>query len=141
MSREIKFRAWDIEKKKMRHIIMNLKYALHGLIACQWCDGATLDNHWLENNADCVGGKDGFILMQYIGLKDKDGVEEFFDDIVEHTDAQGTRIGVILWDIDMCCMCINFPSTKSRVYGGRVLFEGAKIIGNIHQNGDLLNGK
>ena len=136
MSREIEFRAWDIEAKKMRHIIMNLKYALHGLIACQWCDGATLDNHWLENNADCVGGKDGFILMQYTGLKDKNGVEIFDGDIVRISNNDYIcKYRTTNWSGEFRFMIL--PHEK--------WFDGSdrekEIIGNIHQNPELLEGK
>lgn len=161
MNREIKFRAWDIEAKKMRHIIMNLKYALHGLIACQWCDGATLDNHWLENNADCVGGKDRFILMQYTGLHDSTrnkefpgGREIYEGDICKihiFTQELGENMGVMEGErefvAEICFDCICGLSVKNSegdsgplyMYNG---FEDSEeqitIIGNIHQTPNLL---
>jgi len=73
------------------------------------------------------------------GFKDKNGVEIFFNDLVKYEDSMGVRIGVILWDGDFCHICIEFNGkTKSRRYGGKELFRDCEVVGNIHQNKDLL---
>ena len=131
MSRELKFRAWDIEAKKMRHIIMGLRYALHGLIACEWCDGGTLDTQWLQNDADCVGGKDRFILEEWTGLLDKEGVKIYEGDVVRHRGGDTWVVEFEYGEADgwswqgYSCFC------KSE--WGRI-----EIVGNIHQNPELL---
>ena len=134
MSREIKFRAWDIEAKKMRQIIMGLRFALHGLIACEWCDGATLNNHWLQNNADCVGGKDRFVLMQFTGLLDKNNVEIYGSDIVEFAGEGGSEYEVV-YDDDVAAFAIHNWDTSTHTFFYELSQEDTlKVIGNIHQN-------
>jgi len=75
--RGTKFRAWDIEAKEMRYIITDLHYALHGLVSCIWMDSGTCDQFGLLNDADCVGGKDRFILEQFTGEIDRKRTPEF----------------------------------------------------------------
>jgi len=111
--REIKFRVWDIEKKQMLHI--------HTL--------------FLKNKDEiCPPG----ILMQYTGLKDKNGKEIYEGDIV-HFQSQFSHESfteVVGWEIE--------NGDEMGTYTGFGLFYKAKeyeVIGNIYENPELLETK
>jgi len=111
---EIKFRAWDTKEQKMYYdsflIYANGKFA--------WRNSPEEEN---ENH----------ILMQYTGLKDKNGVEIYEGDIIECADwvedahAYNTWIRVVTW-------C----STNGMWIG--IDGEVNKILGNIHENPELM---
>lgn len=70
------------------------------------------------------------ILMQYIGINDKDNIEIFEDDIVDicRNNDENNIYRVHIKDIR------NIPQ---ELFGSS--FTWCKIVGNIHQNLDLLN--
>lgn len=120
--REIKFRAWDTIGEYM--------YAnAHGGIETR--HGVT---HFEE-----VIGNQLLILMQYTGLKDKNGKEIYEGDVVKYKDDKdGVR--AVLWSDKIGAFVIGrFNTVGTSLLG--LYFEEMEIIGNIYENPELLEDK
>ena len=115
VSREIKFRAWDKEKRQMEYID---------------------DLYWFEENGVHDGGGEGFHtsydLMQYTGLLDKNGKEIFEGDIVQ-SEFDGD-LETVYFDEKT----LQFNTTDRWLWMLRGRLE---VIGNIHENPELLEAK
>lgn len=120
MNREIKFRAWNEEEKK----IMN-----------------PIDLSQAREHFDWLGIKD-MPLMQYTGLKDKNGVEIYEGDI--------TNFGVVGYYTDLnwdgggsLHPGFFFDGGEMNYNDGFYNFTGTdeciEIIGNIYENPELLH--
>lgn len=123
--RELKFRAWDKENEEyMNGYDVLLKY-----------DGSVISRYALA-----VFDTDmpvNVIIEQYTGLKDKNGKEIYEGDIVEYTTCyygNEKRHRKVVeweeWDSD------DFGEPHNLGYFD--LSEGMEIIGNIHENPELL---
>lgn len=117
--REIKFRAWTGgEMRTDAHFCIS-----EGVITTHEDDGACGDpeccgdrSYWDEEHED-------WILMQYTGLKDKNGKEIYEGDIVNRFYSDGEVIGKLEIKIPDC------------FYGER---KDMEVIGNIHENPVLI---
>lgn len=121
--REIKFRAWDKVNELMSEVtsltynninqqltILNKK----GHFSCLFCD---------------------VVLMQYTGLKDKNGLEIYEGDIIELY-LDGKYISNYICEFkDGCFMFKEIGSD----WIGRITNADIEIIGNIYKNPELLS--
>ena len=133
--REIKFRAWDKRKHEM---IMRPQIP-----------------------APCMTESDLWILMQYTGLKDKNGKEVYEGDILKYTrkkwycpdhpehDKDLKETCLVYWDDEKYGFCNDARDETGRIYAsGHLGFEDRRaesviieIIGNIYENPELLEKK
>ena len=127
--REIKFRVWDPAEKQM-------------------CPVIVADFQDIKAKAFCrfpKSGTQGIIsadLMQYVGAKDKNGVEIYEGDIIRGRTGRYQVDCVVRWSMGNCgfiaeptiiertYLCLNPGSTKSY-----------EVIGNIYENPELVSNQ
>ena len=121
--REIKFRAWDLYNECMFNV---------GDIDWRHCFVG-------EMEADHQRYLKDVILMQYTGLKDKNGLDIYEGDIIEEylSDSEDDNYlysGVIVYFNTEFCLKIKNDTYIKLVNTGNNL----EVIGNIYQNPELL---
>jgi uncharacterized phage protein (TIGR01671 family) len=120
--REIKFRGWGKIDKKM-HFIDKLEWEEGDLL---WV-GSYINNFELDQMGDIV-------LMQYTGLKDKNGKEIYEGDILT------SRI-MIACNLFFNNLGIVDLPLQEQWAGLSTELEKEKVIGNIYENPELLKVK
>lgn len=129
MKREIKFRIWNKVDKVMLlpesqcDLILSLGGYLYSRFDKEW---ETMDN---------------YVVMQYIGLEDKNGSNIYDGDIIEIRHPYKDRMfsGVVSWEGYMWS-CKEFYFTHFDV-PSEIFSEGTEyieIIGNIYENTELI---
>lgn len=134
MSREIKFRVWDIENEEYRN----------GNDALLRCDGSAISRYALGSlDTDMPVN---VIIEQYTGRKDKNGKEIYEGDIVEEDIdfnskmTDGTFKYKVYWDEDELCWSL-VPIGSGSIHNDLwELNASRRVIGNIHENPELLGG-
>ena len=106
--KKIKFRAWDKERKEMVILEPNTSYS----------------------------GYKNFDLMQFIGIKDKNGKEIFEGDIVKGWWDTTSEIFKIIFNDNLASFDGELPNGEPVVFDDYIRME---ILGNIYENKELLN--
>lgn len=131
MNREIKFRAWDTESNKYRNMIPFKK----GWIDSDAWDDAHEEAALMLYPSSPLWHKDRFIYEQFTGLKDKNDKEIYEGDIVKCRQIWLISIHENpIWSNEV----VRFFGGGFCLTGIKTTFEDCEIIGNIHENPELL---
>jgi hypothetical protein len=120
MQDRFKFRAWDTENREWVYVQMGHSDGIPPI-----SKPVVFDGNW-----QCV-------IMQYTGLKDKNGKEIFEGDIIKAKSYGSEEIFCMEWIGETGCGCHNglgyyIPSENNPP-------EEWEVIGNIYENPELLN--
>lgn len=130
MKREIKFRAWDKENKKMAQV-SRINFGPGGI-------------RYLVDDS---------VLLEYTGLHDKNGREIYEGDIVSFGSVWNNganedideefHIGVVEYDPHYAVYNVNCEESGEHrfMFTDVVNYDGFGVIGNIFENQELLEGK
>lgn len=136
MNREIKFRVWDVENKEMLEVQeLDFEPTFYGgRIAIR-----------PDQYNDYFDTED-MILMQYTGLKDKNGKEIYEGDIVKITNKNSKVIPIksliaqIVWSEEYLAYILITTSVKDAFENlGDYIDYDIEVIGNVWEDSDLLN--
>ena len=125
MSREIKFRAWDKNKKQMLYQEQeDYKFSFYpGIPFVEITDEVMNCN---DESYYSISGDD-IPIMQFTGLHDKNGKEIYEGDILRAQIDDLDREDIYV---------VKFYDFTQHIGGG--LSKGMKIVGNIYENPDLI---
>ncbi len=140
MDREIKFRAWDNEYKYMNYKVLvgiygdweKVKDDKNYTACAMWIEPDKVDYKCEPHWAHFEPYHKDIHLMQYTGLKDKNGVEVYEGDKVmfDYEWTEPDEIGVVTWNKDTASFQIkgHIPSSSMKH------LDRMKVIGNIYEN-------
>lgn len=138
MNREIKFRVWDKEKKKMGELL-SITWQVQGEVT-------TISSIIVKNPSVNIAGYNLYVnhavLMQYVGLKDKHNKKIYEGDIVktpEDYDEFGMQAGEINKVVFQFGGFRLFPKYNKDAKGFWLQDDNTfEVIGNIYENPELL---
>jgi len=133
-TREIKFRAWDKSQLKMWFNVQNAYDTLgYHDIEDQINDGGDRGDFYPDNFGEALMDED-LIVMQYTGLKDKNGKNIYEGDIVvlSINGEKPLHKGVVEY---LPPKFFVMDAKKS----GLILTSNYEVVGNIYENSELLN--
>ena len=124
--KELKFRAWNTEKKEM--------YFFKGIF-----NNAPFEETSTFPMYESCKIPIKVDVMQYTGLTDANGVEIYEGDIL-------TNLGEVIWSERAARFCFRLP--RKNPYGKTIqkIFslwpaKDLEVVGNIYENADLLEGE
>ena len=134
--REIKFRAWDKKNKKMFYGDKQDEPNMIGFDGKIYTTGLTGPMCDYGCSTDYINSCDpeDYELMQYIGLKDKNGKEIYEGDIVSYF---GGGYGIVYYDEQFAAFRVEVLKTGKYTDMAFIAKYG-EVIANIHENPELL---
>ena len=129
--REIKFRAWEKP-------IFNHPGHMFEVDEIWWSKNRLKEN----NSAETVYSLVDCVLMQYTGLKDKNGKEIYEGDILlKSYEKDNKRINVTTYKVffNAGCFMVVTDDGRRHLLGDEITL--LEVIGNIYENPELTGGK
>jgi len=139
--REIKFRAWNKKGVYANTMVYQDGPDLDGVIYYT----TTVEGQDVYYNFEDIMDSKYFILMQYTGLKDKNGKEIYEGDVFtfhpskEWVGTEPENPCVVFWSNSLCAFMfyVGEPDMSTLLPPS----ESIEIIGNIYENPELLKKK
>jgi hypothetical protein len=127
--REIKFRAWDSDYDKMRYVEeFTIRYEK--------------DNGFHSGGYADNGDYGDYILMQYTGLKDKNGKEVYEGDVVTCASLVANCLHEIVLQEEIGGLIVGgMPGYALKGCKGYAWTSEEEIVGNKFENPELINEK
>lgn len=127
--RKIKFRAWDVSKAKMI-VVDQMTFRTNGDVFNVW------DSKISDDVPGLLINPTSGILMQYIGIKDKNGKDIYDGDKLQTVLDDGTRLStfIVEWIEDYARFMIIREHDNEKYGMNQSVSKNKEIIGNIHEN-------
>lgn len=124
--RVVKFRAWDKEIEKI-YPVLKIDFVEEWVSMYSKITGRHYN--WLNN----------LVLMQYVGLQDKNGEEIYEGDVVSfksaHSDCDYKTIGEVVW---YCGEAAFLVECNGEIFKHFDEIREIEVLGNIYENPELL---